>query len=77
MWANGRMSERPQDDDIGTVSVDWVINDVVICTYSALINSKNDKVKFKAGAIKYKDNFIAREAKQDTIGNQITNYMNN
>ena len=75
-WANGRITERKQDDGIGNVSIDWVENSEIVCTYSHLIDSAKDKAKFKAAAIKYKNDFIARQAKETLTGTQIANYMN-
>jgi len=75
-WANGRMSERKADDGIGVVSVDWVVDSVTVYTYSDKIDSTKDKARFKAEANIAKDEHIARQSKQDTIGSQITNYMN-
>ena len=77
-WSNGRLVERPQGDDIGRVSIDWVVDVNTTITFTDLIPFKNAgaKDKFKADAIAYKDAEIARLAKEASIGTTITTFMN-
>ena len=78
MWSNGRLTEREQGDDIGTVSVDWIVDEDTTITFSDLISFKNTAArnKFKADATAYKNSELARLTKQDTIGAQIVTFMN-
>lgn len=78
MWANGRITEREQDDSIGHVSVDWVVNDVILFTFTKHVDTKDAAVKnaFKAQAIAEKDAYLAKKAKEVNIGNQINTFMN-
>ena len=77
-WSNGRIAERKQGDDIGLVSVDWVVDQNNTITFSDLIHFKVAAVKdkFKADAIAFKDKELARIAKEVSIGDTIVTFMN-
>ena len=77
-WANGRISERKQGDDIGTVSCDWVVNTEILYTHSKTFSFKvvAERNKFKTEANLAKDKAMARITKQDTYSTQIDTFMN-
>ena len=77
-WINGRVTERKQGDSIGLVSADWEVDAEVIYTYSEIIDTSKtaQKNQFKINANNAKDAYLARQAKEDTLGTQITNFLN-
>lgn len=77
-WINGRVTERKQGDSIGTVSADWDESGEVVFTYSEMIDTSKQAQKnsFKTNANNAKDAYLARKAKEDALGTQITTFLN-
>jgi len=78
MWSNVRFSEREQGDLIGNVSMDWVVDDKILYTYTRYFDTTKtgDKNAFKKKANVAKDNHLAKIAKQDAKATQIETFMN-
>jgi len=78
-WTNVKMNERDQVDGIGILSMEWVIEGEVICSYSGLIKgqSEGDRDEFKKKAEKHKTECEAKHESEDKINTEMTEYMNN
>jgi hypothetical protein len=67
---------RPTDSNIGTAYADWEVEGEVIYTYSQRVDGVGDKNEFKAAAIAGRDKYLADEARNVTLGNQLTTFLN-
>ena len=78
MWDNVKFTEDEQDNSKGTVSMDWVVVDLVLYSFSQHIDTTKAGIKtaFKTKANADKDAFLAKKTKQDNISAIIKTYMN-
>jgi len=79
MWTGRfeKFTQRPANSVIGTAYADWVVADEVVYTYSQAVDGVADKADFKAKAIAGRDEFLARQTKNVSLGEALTTYLNN
>jgi hypothetical protein len=76
LWTSGTFNKDIDKDDVGQASISWEVDGTVVYTYTERVNGVQDKNIFKQNAIESKDKFLLDKARNELLGNTLTNYMN-
>ena len=76
LWTSGTFNKDSDKDDVGQASISWEVDGDVVYTYTQRVNGIQDKGIFKTNAITAKNKFLVDKARNEFLGNALTNYMN-